>query len=432
MAAGSTVMLPWYARDAVAADVDVVIIGAGAAGLAAAGTLMGRGAKVKVVEAANRIGGRAHTESETFGVPFDRGCTFQHVSHRNPFVKYAKKNGFDIGQMPDPDETSKVFVGEFEATQKQYKAMVGRESALRRAIARAGKSGRDISMRKAISRVKKNEFTPLAEFWLRAGSGQELEDVSVKDWWAGSDGKDFYCPAGYGTLVAHYGRKVPVELETTVSEIDWSGKGVKVTTSKGTITARYCIVTVSLGVLQAGNIKFTPQLPKWKIQALDGFNMGNFLNIGMQFKWPRVFTVEDNARMWVNGEHDEMLAFLSNMGGHGVSRATASGNLARDLEMAGEKEAIDFAMGRLVVAFGSLMPHKLKKATTTDWIGNPLTLGTWAFAKPGHASRRAALRKRVGRQVYFAGEACHKNMFATCHGALLSGQAVGRQVAKRV
>lgn len=128
---GATLSLPFIPIVGYAADTDVVIIGAGAAGLGAARELINKGFRVKVLEAANRIGGRAYTEKETFGVPFDHGCTFQHIAHRNPFVIYAKKNGFKIAKLPS-DELSKVYVGRREATGKEYRGMASREKAIQK------------------------------------------------------------------------------------------------------------------------------------------------------------------------------------------------------------------------------------------------------------------------------------------------------------
>ncbi len=430
LGAGSTLSLPFFYTVGFTAEVDVVIIGAGAAGLGVARTLLDKGINVKVLEANNRIGGRAYTEKKTFGVPFDHGCTIQHIAHRNPFVGYARKNGFKIGKLPSYD-LSKVFIGHREATAREYKRMASREKAIRNAFAAAGRSGKDISLKQALAKVRSNKWSPIAEYWNRDSTGQELEDVSVKDWWAGAEGDNYYCRAGYGTLVAHYGRNVPVELNTVVTQIDWSGQGAKITTNKGVINARYCIITVSIGVLAANQVRFLPELPNWKREAIDGFGMGNFLNIGLKFNKKRIIPVRDTAYFWVNGSHDQLLAFISNLGGWGVSRATASGDLAKELEDAGEKDAIDFALKRLKSALGSHVMKSFRKGVASTWINDPLTRGTWALAKPGKARLRADLRRQIGKQIFFAGEACHTDMFATCHGALMSGQSTARIVASK-
>ena len=426
---GASLAAPFIITPALAADKDVIIVGAGAAGLAAARDLSRRGLSVALIEASDRIGGRAHTESTTFRVPFDHGCTFQHNARRNPFVRYARANGFAISRLP-PDDATKVYRGRHEASAAQYRAMDRRYRTVHAALLKAGRAGRDISMHAALARLGRSRWQPLAGFWHSLASGQELKDVSVVDWWHAADGKDYYCRAGYGTLVAHYGRGVPVHLATRASEINWSGSGVKVVTNKGTLRARACIVTVSLGVLAAEAIRFVPQLPGWKQRAFNGFAMGSYVTIGLQFKHRRVLPVTNNAWFWIDGKPDQLLEFMSNMGGWGVSRANAAGRLGLDLERAGRKEAVDFALSRLKSALGSRIPRLFVKGSFTGWTGNPLTMGTWAMAKPGHAAARKLLSRPVGERIFFAGEACHKDMFATCHGALLSGQASARRVAR--
>ena len=84
-------------------DVDVVVVGAGAAGLSAARTLTEKGHSVAVLEARSRIGGRAFTESNTFGVPYDHGCHWLHDESSNPWVKYGQDHGFDLYPAPDTE-----------------------------------------------------------------------------------------------------------------------------------------------------------------------------------------------------------------------------------------------------------------------------------------------------------------------------------------
>lgn len=428
--AAAVLAAPFLHTNSFAADLDVVVVGAGAAGLAAARTLIEAGVTVKLLEANSRIGGRSITDTETFGVPFDRGASFLANGHRNPWIKYAKANGFKIDKMPG-DNTSRVNVGHREATRNEYGEIFGNVEALFTAMAAVGQSDPDISLREAVSKVPTNEWSPLSEFFLRSVTGQEFENMSAKDFPDG-DGDMYHCQAGYGTLVSHYGRNVPVELETTVSEIDWSGHGVRVVTDKGTIHARYCIVTVSVGVLAGGHITFTPKLPDRKSEALGGFDMGHYITVGMKFDTERFMPVKDNAWFWINGSHDEMLDMWSNIGKQGVSRAGASGDVARDLEVAGENAAIDFVLERLKHGIGSDAVKGFQRGLLTTWNNSSFTRGIYAMAKPGKSHLRRALGEAVGTQVLFAGEACHESMWITCQGALLSGQQVAKSLLRQL
>lgn len=427
-AMGSSLTIPFIANAGFAADVDIVVLGAGAAGLGAARLLADKGLNVKVLEARDRIGGRAFTDTKTFGVPFDFGCALQHIAHRNPFLRYASEHGFKTAKLP-PDDSARVWVGRREASEKQYRAMESRYKVLLEAVNAAGRSGKDISIREAVKNVRRNRFSPIAEYWLNESTGQEMEDVSVTDWWSGAEGEDYHCPAGYGTLVAHYGRDIPVELNTRVMEIDWSGQGVDVRTSNGTISAKAVIVTASVGVLANDYIRFTPPLPDWKRDAFAGLSMGKYMTIGLKFRKKKVLPVRNNAYFWVNGKSDKLLTFFSNMGGLGVTRVSASGTLAGDLEKAGEKEAVNFALSRLKKAFGNKIVRSFRKGAASNWMADPLAMGTHALAKPGHAHKRGLISEKVGKQLFFAGEACHRDMWATCHGAMMSGSSTARVVA---
>src|SRR5918911_291384 len=80
--------------------VDVVIVGAGAAGLAAARRLIAAGRRVAVLEAADRVGGRCFSESRTFGVPYDRGAHWLRAPDINPLARLARSAGMEIYQAP--------------------------------------------------------------------------------------------------------------------------------------------------------------------------------------------------------------------------------------------------------------------------------------------------------------------------------------------
>ena len=85
-------------------------------------------------------------------------------------------------------------------------------------------------------------------------------------------------------MLAYYRKDIPVDLNTIVSEIKWGGKGVQVVTNKGTINAKACIVTTSVGVLREEKIKFTPKLPPRKYEAFEGITMGTSNRVIMELK----------------------------------------------------------------------------------------------------------------------------------------------------
>jgi len=425
---GSTLFLPFFPKQGFASDVDVVIVGAGSAGIAAARIFSEKGIKFKLLEAKDRIGGRAFTDNETFGKPFDLGCTFQHQSELNPYVGYARKYMFEIGNLP-PDEKLLIWIGQGEATGRQYKQISRRWEAYKEAFTAAGRSGLDISAAEAVSELPKTQYDKMVMHWLLSGS--EPGDTSILQWWNEADGTDMFSPAGYGNIVSHFGRNLEVSLEMEVKEVDWSGSGVTVITNKGTIKTKHCIVTVSNGVLASGAIKFTPQLVK-RQEVVAGIPMVNYTTVGLKFSRRNVLPTIRNA--WfstINNQNDSM-EWMDDIGRSGVVRANIHGDMAAQIEAEGEKATVAFALAELKKILGSKGVPKLKRAVASRWSRDRHVLGAWSVAKPGFGSKRAYLRNIIGERLHFAGEASHRNMYTTCHGARLSGEEAARKIVRKI
>ena len=408
---------------------DVVIIGAGAAGLTAAQTLIGSGKTVVVVEAADRVGGRAWTESETFGVPFDHGCSWINSANSNPYVAMAKKWNFDLLDHSDADEA--FFVGDKRANSFEQDKYDKSWAAIQAALSKAGRKGLDVAASTVVPAGL--EYSGVSQSWVGAmDMGVDFKNLSTKDWWNGADADpSFMVRQGHGAIVKKQAEGLPVKLSTPATRIDWSGDGVSVETSAGTIRAKACIVTVSTGVLGAGAIKFTPELPDWKLQAIDNVPMGLLAKITLQFEGTR-FGLTPNEFLTYRVA-DEMPAeacyFLTWPFDYDLMIGFVGGEFGWELSAAGTDAAVDFALGEVVKMVGSAARNHFVKGHLTGWAGDPLTRGAYAAARPGHYDARADLAKPVGNRVYFAGEAVAGAYAALCSGAYLSGEAVARDVA---
>lgn len=410
--------LPFIPKLGHAADVDVVVVGAGAAGLAAAKTLRKRGLNVRVLEASERIGGRALTDISSFNTPFDLGCTFQHQAHLNPFVKYARRNYIPIGPMPN-DKNEIIWIDGKEASDRAYAAINRQHKKLKIEISDAGEQQRDISVAKAVSGAPRTNYDKMILRWLV--NGVEPEDISVLDWWNEADGKDLFSPVGYGTIVQHYGGSVPVEFNTSVTKIDWSKSGVTVHSNKGTISARHCVVTVSNGVLAAERIKFSPQLKK-RQELVNGIGMASYMTIGLKFE--RVDVLPTPRNTWfhtIDTQNNTNISWMEDVGGSGVMRVNMHGQAARDLEGLGEAGAVDHALGELRKSLGKNSVPKLIASKVKLWGKDKNYLGAWSATSPGFGNKRKLLKRSVASRLHFAGESCHESLFSTCHGAMVSG-----------
>ncbi|GAA0653764.1 flavin monoamine oxidase family protein [Brevundimonas lenta] len=401
-------------------DPDVVVVGAGSAGLAAATTLQARGVSVVVLEAMDRIGGRAFTDSTTFGAPFDVGCAWLHKADHNPYTDYARANGFQL-QAHEYD-LEKVFLG----PQSVEAALVNdAEEAMSEAIS-AAPSDIPASLVADVS-------TPIGEAagdYLGAlDMAVDLDELSTFDYGAADDlAPNFLCAQGFGSIVAHRGRGLPVRLSTPVRAIRWGGPGATVETDAGAIRTRAVVVTASTGVLASGAIRFTPDLPVATQDAVADIPMGMLAKIPLLMD-SRRFGLEPFTDLMLARRGRRDLYFLCYPFATDLMIGFVGGDLGWELSAAGEAAAIDFAKQGLVEMFGSDAARQVVKGGLTPWASNPWTRGAYAAASPGRFASREALGQPVGDRIFFAGEALAGGLIQTCGGAWLSGERTALAVA---
>lgn len=399
---------------------DVVVVGAGAAGLAATKTLRQSGKSVVLVEAANRIGGRAYTNTDKFGVPFDEGAHWLHHGSQNPYQIFAKANAFDLVQVP---ENYRLFAQSgIEVGDKELDALWNAYDEITQEIGKAGRAGKDVAASEATRHIS-GRWTNTARFVEGPWSmGKDFKNFSTLDWWNSSDdGTDYVCNKGFGALVAHYGRNIDVSLHTKVTRIDWSGKHVEVHTSKGTLKPRTVIITVSTGVLANEQITFAPSLPVEKLESFDAISMGAYDHIALQFSEDIFGLGTDGYLLFEIGDDGRGFGTLTNASGSGLAYCDVGGEWALELQRENEAFKIDYALSQLKSMLGNAIESAFVKGSSTAWGLNPLTRGSYASARPGMYKMRRVLRQSVGDRIFFAGEACHPSMWATVGGAHLSG-----------
>ncbi|MEQ9260912.1 MAG: NAD(P)/FAD-dependent oxidoreductase [Roseovarius sp.] len=404
---------------------DVVIVGAGIAGLSAARALLAAGHSVVVLEAADRIGGRAFTEAETFGEPFDHGCSWINADN-NPFLRLAREMGCEV--VPHSRDSGAFYVGSRPATEAEEAAYDKAWAKIERAFEKAGEAERDIPAAEIIPADL--PFSGAVQTWIGPmDHGVDLTDLSVLDYWEAAEGEPSYLVReGLGEVARRFGADVPVRLGVRVTGVDWSGQGVAVETSEGTLRARACILTVSTGVLASGAIRFTPALPVAKQEAIADLPMGLLAKIGLQF---------DGARFGFEPTHfldydvpevapSKACFFLTWPFGYRYTVGFVGGQFGWELSRAGEAAAVDYALEEFVRMAGSDARKHFRKGMLTDWAMNPNTLGAYASARPGQYAAREVLAEPLGARLFFAGEAAAGPYAALCSGAYYSGEAAAR------
>jgi monoamine oxidase len=216
-------------------DVDVAIVGAGAAGLAAARSLMAAGKSVLVLEAMNRIGGRAFTESESLGLPFDWGCAWIHSADRNPFFPLAKEWGFTLAE--HDDSVDRVYYGSRRFNENEMKRVKQVYNEIVAANEKAARS-RDGAV-SSVRAIRTPEEQVAATYIGPMDMAVDLDELSIRDYNDQAELEPNYLVReGLARLCTAFGDGVPVSLQTPVRRIRYGGPGVVLETDKGEVRAR--------------------------------------------------------------------------------------------------------------------------------------------------------------------------------------------------
>jgi monoamine oxidase len=411
---------------------DVVIVGAGMAGLRAAQVLTGAGKSVIVLEARNRIGGRVMTDRTGFGIPIELGASWIHDSNKNPLTPIAKAAAV---KTPVSDYSERVWHGgvllEEKTSDQTNKAFLAQLDKATKG-AKATESIRDVIERSAgsLSDSAREDFEWQLATNVEYDLGAEAELISASRFNDGTDLEEHnLIVLGYDQVVHAVGGSIPVRLGETVKRIEQVSGGALVHSTSGVFTAKDVIVTLSVGVLKSGSVEFSPPLSQKKKDILSRMSMGVLSKTFLRFPkvfWPlepdflgRIAPLSDRGN-W--GEWLNVAKFV----GTPVLAALNGGKHARALETMSEQDIAREAMAALRTVFPQA-PDPIG-VLQTRWSTDPLALGSYSFLPVGaQAGDRAALGEREGA-LSFAGEACSADHAETVHGAYLSGEAAAKAI----
>lgn len=412
-------------------DADVVVIGAGAAGLSAAKELARLGISCTVIEASHRIGGRAYSEEIMPNVWFDLGCAWLVGGESNPFAAIGDSLGIALGR-----NAASAYKPENHRFVRNGKALTHEQRAACRryyadcyqAIAAAAGKDQDVAIADVIS-LGNDYAAPFLEN-IATAWGVDVDGLSVADANSSVGELGFPVQRGYGNLVAAWGADVEITLNARAERIDWSGARVAVETPKGTVTAQLALCTVSTGMLGSGEIQFFPRLPDWKLEAIHGLPMGTENKMGIAFDRD-VFGADGRGHYTVWNDDGDQAKIDASAMGFNVANVFVGGRHGIWLEKQGARACHDFAVDRVAEVFGNGIRKHVVHSITTAWSTEPWTRGSWAYALPGQAHQREHLARPIDGRLFFAGEATEIGGQGTCDGAYRSGIRAAREIAAR-
>lgn len=399
-------------------DVDVVVIGGGAAGIGAARTLADAGREVLLVEASNRLGGRARTE-QIDGLALDLGAGWLHSAEHNPWVELAAMHGFTIDRTLPRWRDQWHELGFDRAEQRAARAaFIAFETRLRHDPPPGDRAGAALPPGSPWS------------IWIDTisgfANGTDTGKLSIEDYRAYTDAAtdtDWRVPDGYGALVVARASGLRTALTTPVRWIDRTGTRLKIETARGSLVADQAIVTVSTNVLARGAIGLTGHD--------DLFHAAARLPLGMADK---LFLAIDHGAEELDADAHLLGDARNLITGSYTLRPFArpliecmfGGEGAREMAERGLQGAADFAVEELCALLGGKWRRRLRLMAGSAWSRESYILGGYSHALPGCAPARQMLVTPIDPRIRFAGEACSATEFSTVHGAYKTGVGAAR------
>lgn len=429
-------------------DDQIVVIGAGISGLWAASELSRLGfSNILMLEARDRVGGRTHTDTSSFGAPMDLGASWIHGITNNPVHQLA----LDAGIVTVPFQWGPVTYDEhgqaiYEGSDTLFAMQDDEKSVLDAASKYANKFDDDINLQKAIdasiSRVNRS-YPQYVPFMLQNDVVEELaaDTRNLSAWWwdIGDDliGGDHTFKAGYIQLIDWITSKVKhagvkLELSSEVSAISYHDGGATISTASGkSYEARRVVVTLPLGVLKAkAHSIFNPSLPEAKMRSISRLCVGTLNKVVLQFpsafwntSWASADLIQIDHPRWTT------ILFPNKWLGSEGSwiLATTTGSHAVQIETMPEAEVVADLMTSIRVAYPTA-PNPTK-TLITRWSSDPFAFGSYSCAGVGTTpGDYVTLGASVVDTLFFAGEHTNKTHMATAHGALASGARAAAEV----
>lgn len=427
-------------------ETDILIIGAGAAGLAAARELSAANFNVIVLEARDRIGGRIHTHLDSqLSAPVELGAEFVHGKPPET-LKLAERAGVKLIELPNTHwyfrnallSKSDEFWSDIEAVNHELAKYKGHDESFAEFLGEYS------------SKHKIDDVRAMATLFVEGFHAARADRISVlgliktNEAAAEIDDEKQFRPAGgyrpivewlHSEAVAH---GASFRLQTVVREIAWSAGAVTVTSDAGEqFKARRLIVTLPLGVLQRNEVTFTPRLVA-KEEAASKLAVGQVVKVMLRFRdcfWEGISVPSDDGKRvdlkdlaFIHSPDELPATWWTQLpvrapllvGWAGGTRAEELlSEHASDTGPDALREQSLVALSRIFAEPVAAIDDQLLDFYTHDWATDPFSFGAYSYIPVGGLKAQAALSEPIENTIYFAGEAANKKgHHGTVHGAL--------------
>ena len=406
----------------------IVIIGAGAAGIGAGLALTRLGIPFVILEAKDRIGGRAYSDDASIGHQWDQGCHWFHAAEKNPLRMIADRLGHAYVAKAEDWWRDCYDDGRLMSAEQNAGVAETVDAALSAAHA-AGGSGRDISQAAAAKLAP--PYGNFARFVFEAIGSGPADDISAVDSarYDGGD-NDYSVSGGYGRLIERMAAGLPIRTGCPVEAVTAAPGGLAVATPQGTLRPRAVILTVSTSVLAAGRIKFEPGLPSAVQSAIGDLPCGSCEKIAVELTGDALPDITDGKLIARLG--GDIFSLQVRPVGRPIVTSYLGGEHAQRMSALTDADA-GAALGEVLASvYGSAIKRNIGRAKVTRWSADPHVLGAYSYARAGRAAARPALIEADMAPLFLAGEAMTLNFFSTCHGAHISGVQTAHKAVRHL
>lgn len=423
---------------------NVVIVGAGISGLAAAVHLSKKGMNVTVLEGRNRIGGRIWTDRSIDNIPLDMGASWVHGINGNPIYDLAKKNKIDTAITNYDSHWIFNFNGDELSESEEIRLEKQSEKFVKFIKEQRSNLHQDRSLTRFINHfIKEEDLSKKEQMLLNYFVNTKIEleysgssnNLSALNFDSGEElsGEDVIFPNGYDQIIQLLIKNINIILNERIYKINYEKDFVKVYSDKNLFSADYVIVTVPLGVLQKNDILFIPELPERKRKAINKLGMGILNKIYVKFpnafwsKKPQLLGyVSEDKGQW--GEFLNIYHYLNEP----ILLALNAGEFGNAVENRHDKEIISELMIILRKIFGPSIPNPISWKITR-WGKDHFSYGSYSYIKIGASVEDyKILSESVNNKLFFAGEATVTDFPTTVHGAYLSGIREANKILEEI